>query len=67
MLQACILDWGDSWEKYVPSVEFAYNKNFQDSIGMSPYEALYGRPRRTPLCRILVGEGNLRAENSIED
>ena len=31
-------------------VEFVYNNNFQSSIGMAPYEALYGRKCRTPLC-----------------
>jgi hypothetical protein len=37
------------WEKYLPLVEFTYNNNFHSSIGMSPYEALYRRPCRTPL------------------
>ena len=27
-----------------------YNNNFQSSIGMAPYEALYGKKCRTPLC-----------------
>ena len=30
--------------------EFAYNNNYQASIGMPPFEALYGRPCRSPLC-----------------
>ena len=30
-------------------IEFAYN-NYQSTIGMAPYEALYGRPCRTPVC-----------------
>ena len=49
MLRAVVLDWGDSWEKHLPLIEFAYNNSFHNSIGMSPYEALYGRPCRTPL------------------
>ena len=49
MLRACVLDTGKSWEKHLPLVEFAYNNSFHTSIGMSPYEALYGRPCRTPL------------------
>lgn len=44
MLRACVLDWGDSWERHLPLVEFAYNNSFHRSISMSPYEALYGRP-----------------------
>ena len=27
-----------------------YNNSYQASIGMAPYEALYGRPCRSPLC-----------------
>ncbi|KAG7556957.1 Reverse transcriptase domain [Arabidopsis suecica] len=56
MLRACILDWGGNWEKYLRLVEFAYNNSYQASIGMSPYEALYGRACRTPLCWTPVGE-----------
>ena len=33
-----------------------YNNNFQSSIGMMPYEALYGRKCRTPLCRTELNE-----------
>ncbi|RVW90805.1 Retrovirus-related Pol polyprotein from transposon 17.6 [Vitis vinifera] len=31
-----------------------YNNSYQSSIGMTPYEALYGRPCRSPLCWIEV-------------
>ena len=31
-------------------IEFAYNNSFQASIGMAPFEALYGRRCRTPVC-----------------
>ena len=50
MLEACVLDWEGSWVKYLPLVEFAYNKSYHSSIKMAPNEALYGRPCRTPLC-----------------
>ena len=42
--------------KYLPLAEFAYNNSYHSSIGMAPYEALYGRPCRTPLCWTEVGE-----------
>ncbi|KAF8116408.1 hypothetical protein N665_0018s0018 [Sinapis alba] len=38
-------------------IEFEYNNSYYSSIGMSPYEALYGRPCRTLLCWIEVGDG----------
>ncbi|KAK9109934.1 hypothetical protein Sjap_017994 [Stephania japonica] len=50
MLRACILQFGGSWEDYLPLCEFAYNNSYQASIGMPPYEALYGRPCRSPAC-----------------
>ncbi|KAK8931451.1 hypothetical protein KSP39_PZI016502 [Platanthera zijinensis] len=50
LLRMCILDFGGKWEKYVTLVEFSYNNSFQASIGMAPFEALYGRRCRTPLC-----------------
>ena len=31
-------------------IEFAYNNSYHASIDMAPYEALYGRPYRLPLC-----------------
>ena len=44
MLRMCILDWAGTWEKHLPLVEFSYNNSHHSSIGVSPYEALYGRP-----------------------
>ncbi|KAA3487957.1 DNA/RNA polymerases superfamily protein [Gossypium australe] len=49
MLRCCVLEFQGNWEKYLPLVEFAYNNNFQSSLKMAPYEALYGRKCRTPL------------------
>jgi len=40
----------------LPLVEFTYNNSYHSSIGMAPYEALYGRRCRTPLCWYQDGE-----------
>ena len=56
MLWACVLDLKGSWEEHFPLVEFAYNNSCQASIHMAPYEDLYGRPCRSPVCWIEVGE-----------
>ncbi|KAH9751668.1 Endonuclease [Citrus sinensis] len=37
-----------NWDNHLPLMEFAYNNNYQASIEMAPYEALYGRKCRTP-------------------
>ena len=50
MLRACILDWGGHWSDHLALVEFSYNNSWHASIQMAPYEALYGRRCRTPLC-----------------
>lgn len=49
MLRACVLDLSGSWETHLPLVEFAYNNSFHATIGMAPYEALYGRRCRSPV------------------
>ena len=44
-----MINYEGSWDRHIPLVEFVYNNSFQSSIGMAPYEALYGRKYRTPL------------------
>ena len=56
MLRACVLDFKGNWDDHLPLVEFAYNNSYHSSIGMAPYEALYGRKCRSPVCWEEVGE-----------
>jgi hypothetical protein len=56
MLHACVMTNGPKWDKHLPLAEFSYNNSYQESIKMSPLEALYGRPCRTPLCWSESGE-----------
>ncbi|KAI3740651.1 hypothetical protein L2E82_31121 [Cichorium intybus] len=48
MLRSCVLDFGGNWDEHLPLVEFSYNNSYHSSIGMPPFEALYGRKCRTP-------------------
>ena len=50
MLRSYVIDYEGSWDRHIPLVEFVYNNSFQSSIGMTPYEALYKRKCKTPLC-----------------
>ena len=50
LLRSCVLDFKKSWEETLPYAEFAYNNSYHASIQMAPYEALYGRRCRSPLC-----------------
>ncbi|WVZ58484.1 hypothetical protein U9M48_008756 [Paspalum notatum var. saurae] len=56
MLRSCVLSWHGSWEDHLPLVEFAYNNSYHASIKCAPFEALYGRKCRSPLCWDPVGE-----------
>jgi hypothetical protein len=56
MLRARALKHGGSWDKSLPYAEFSYNNNYQASMKMSPFEALYGRKCRTPLYWDQTGE-----------
>jgi hypothetical protein len=43
MLRMCVMNQPKKWEDYLPLVEFAYNNGYQESLKMSPFEALHGR------------------------
>ncbi|GKC82761.1 putative reverse transcriptase domain-containing protein [Tanacetum coccineum] len=47
MLRACVIDFGSSWDRHLPLVEFSYNNSYHASIKAAPYEALYGRKCRS--------------------
>ena len=67
MLRACILDFQGSWDVHLPLCEFAYNNSYQASIRMAPYEALYGRPCRSPMCWVEAGETALLGPQLVEE
>ncbi|CAN6678205.1 unnamed protein product [Malus baccata var. baccata] len=56
MLRSSVVQFGDAWHQRLDLMEFAYNNSYHSSIGMSPFEALYGKSCRTPLCWSEVGE-----------
>ena len=66
MLRATSLDWQGTWDEHLPLVEFAYNNSFHTSIGMAPYEALYGRKCRSPTCWDEVGERKLTGPELVQ-
>ena len=50
MLRACALELQGSWEDHLSLIEFAYNNSYHSSIGMAPYEVLFSRLCRSPVC-----------------
>ncbi|GJW96215.1 putative reverse transcriptase domain-containing protein [Tanacetum coccineum] len=49
MLLACVIDFGSSWDRHLPLVEFSYKNSYHTSIKAAPFEALYGRKCRSPV------------------
>ena len=67
MLRTCILEWKGDWERQLTLVEFAYNNSFHASISIAPFEALYGRPCRSPLCWEEVGDHQLLGPEVVQE
>ncbi|KAF5781372.1 putative nucleotidyltransferase, Ribonuclease H [Helianthus annuus] len=67
MLRACVIDFGNSWEKHLPLVEFSYNNSYHTSIQAAPFEALYGRKCRSPLYWAEVGDSQITGPELIVD
>ena len=59
MLRACVMEFKGSWDTHLALMEFAYNNSYQATIEMAPFEALYGRKCRTPVCWDEVGKRRL--------
>ena len=59
MLRSCVLQFKGHWNEYLPLAEFTYNNSYHSSIEMSPYEALFRKQCRTPLCWNETGERKL--------
>ncbi|GJU23645.1 putative reverse transcriptase domain-containing protein [Tanacetum coccineum] len=56
MLRACVMDFGKGWDRHLPLVEFSYNNSYYTSVKAAPFEALYGRKCRSPICWDEVGD-----------
>ncbi|GKA08895.1 putative reverse transcriptase domain-containing protein [Tanacetum coccineum] len=59
MLRACVIDFGNGWDRHLPLVEFSYNNSYHTSIKAAPFEALYGRKCCSPVCWVKLEKHNL--------
>nr|GFB93060.1 putative reverse transcriptase domain-containing protein [Tanacetum cinerariifolium] len=66
MLRACAIDFGKGWVNHLPLVEFSYNNSYHASIKAAPFEALYGRKCRSPVCWTEVGEAQILGPKLIQ-
>nr|GEY93724.1 reverse transcriptase domain-containing protein [Tanacetum cinerariifolium] len=67
MLRACAIDFGNSWDRHIPLVEFSYNNSYHASINAAPFEAFYGRKCRSPVCWSEVGDSQLTGPELIHE
>ncbi|GKD70378.1 putative reverse transcriptase domain-containing protein, partial [Tanacetum coccineum] len=67
MLHACTIDFGKGWVNHLPLVEFSYNNSYHASIKAAPFEALYGRKYRSPVCCTIVGEAQILCPELIQE
>ncbi|KAD4180551.1 hypothetical protein E3N88_29142 [Mikania micrantha] len=67
MLRTCVLDFGGNWDSHLPLIEFSYNNSYHNSIGCAPFEALYGRKCRSPICWTEVGDNRITGPELIQE
>ncbi|KAI3686868.1 hypothetical protein L1987_80557 [Smallanthus sonchifolius] len=67
MLRACVIDFGGNWNSHLPLIEFSYNNSYHTSINMAPFEALYGRKCRSPICWNEIGEAQITGPELIQE
>ncbi|GKF24158.1 putative reverse transcriptase domain-containing protein, partial [Tanacetum coccineum] len=67
MLRAYAIDFGKGWVNHLPLVEFSYNNSYHASIKAAPFEALYGRKCRSPVCWTEVREAQILGPELIQE
>nr|GEU77855.1 hypothetical protein [Tanacetum cinerariifolium] len=67
MLRACVIDFGKGWVNHLSLFEFSYNNSYHASIKATPFEALYGRKCRSPVCWNEVGEFHLTGPEIVQE
>ncbi|GJX63115.1 putative reverse transcriptase domain-containing protein [Tanacetum coccineum] len=67
MLRACVTDFGNGWVRHLPLVEFSYNNSYHTSIKAAPFDALYGRKCRSPVCWAEVRQVQLTGLEMVQE
>ncbi|KAD3336612.1 hypothetical protein E3N88_32131 [Mikania micrantha] len=67
MLRCCVVDFGGSWDNHLPLIEFSYNNSYHTSIKCAPFEALYGRKCRSPVCWAEIRESQITGLEIIQE
>ncbi|GJX57771.1 putative reverse transcriptase domain-containing protein [Tanacetum coccineum] len=67
MKDQSVIDFGKGWVNHLPLVEFSCNNSYHASIKAAPFEALYGRKCRSPVCWAEVGEVQLTGPEIVQE
>ncbi|GKC32599.1 putative reverse transcriptase domain-containing protein [Tanacetum coccineum] len=67
MLRAYVIDFGNSWDRHLSLIELSCNNSYHKSIKVTPFEVLYGRKCRSPVCWAEVGDTQLTSPEIIHE
>ncbi|GJZ37098.1 putative reverse transcriptase domain-containing protein [Tanacetum coccineum] len=67
MLRACVIVFGNGWERHLPLIEFSYNNSYHANIKAASFKALYGRKCRSPVCWAKVEDAQLTGPELIHE
>nr|GEW89415.1 putative reverse transcriptase domain-containing protein [Tanacetum cinerariifolium] len=67
MMRAYVMDFRKGWDRHLPFVKFSYDNSYHTSIKAAPFEALYGRKCRSPICWAEVGDAQLTGPEIVHE
>nr|GEY57143.1 putative reverse transcriptase domain-containing protein [Tanacetum cinerariifolium] len=67
MLCAGVIDFGNGWDRHLPIIKLSYNNSYHTSIKAAPFEELYGRKCRSPVCWAEIGDTQLTGPEIIHE
>ncbi|GKA26687.1 putative reverse transcriptase domain-containing protein [Tanacetum coccineum] len=67
MLRACVINFGNGWDKQLPLLKFSYNNSYHAGIKAASFEALDGQKCRSPVCWSEVGDNQLTGLKIIQE
>nr|GEZ49151.1 putative reverse transcriptase domain-containing protein [Tanacetum cinerariifolium] len=67
MLRASVIDFGGSWDVYLPLAKFSSNNSYHSSIRCAPFKALYQRKCRSPILWAKIRESRLIGPELVQE